>query len=143
MKLLTLTALMAVSASACAEIYQCVDGDSVAFSDRPCAPVYHQQPVVGPAVSAEAPASYPPVMMTVVAEPEDTLHRRSQLEASVRAASRRLELLRRERGEALAAFSARDSMDAQVMNHHYSNIIEPLERELADMRARLDGSSAL
>jgi hypothetical protein len=142
MKLLTLTALMAVSASAYAEIYQCVDGDSVAFSDRPCAPVYHQQPVVGPAVSAEVPASSPPVMMTVVAEPEDTLHR-SQLEARVRAASRRLELLRRERGEALAAFSARDSMDAQVMNHHYSGIIEPLERELADMRARLDGSSAL
>ena len=142
MKLLTLTALMAVSASACAEIYQCVDGDSVAFSDRPCAPVYHQQPVAGPAVPSEAPASPPPVMMTVVAEPGDNLHR-SQLEASVRAASRRLELLRRQRGEALAAFSARDSLDAQVMNHHYRSIIEPLERELADMRARLHGSSAL
>jgi hypothetical protein len=140
MKLLTFTALMAVSMSACAEIYQCVDGDTVAFSDRPCAPVYHQQPVAVRTASAEAPASPAPV--SVVAGPADDLHR-SQLEASIRVVSRRLELLRSERGEALAAFSARDSVDAQVMNHHYSTIIEPLERELADMRARLDGSSAL
>ena len=139
MKLLTFTALMAVSVSACGEIYQCVEGDTVAFSDRPCAPVYHQQPVAVRTASAEAPAS-PPV--SVVAEPGGNLHR-NQLEASIRVASRRLELLRHERGEALAAFSARDSVDAQVMNHHYSTIIEPLERELADMRARLDGSSAL
>ena len=142
MKLLSFTALMAVSASACAEIYQCVDGESVAFSDRPCAPVYHQQPVAGQAVSVEAPAVSAPVMMRVVAEPGDNLHR-SQLEANIRAASRRLELLRREHGEALAAFSARDSLDAQVMNHHYSTIIEPLERELAEMQARFGGGSAL
>ena len=140
MKLLTFTALMAVSVSACAEIYQCVEGDSVAFSDRPCAPVYHQRPVAVRTASAEAPASPAPVSVAV--EAPDNLHR-NQLEASIRVASRRLELLRRERGEALAAFSTRDSVDAQVMNHHYSNIIEPLERELADMRARLDGSSAL
>jgi hypothetical protein len=140
MKLLTFTALMAVSVSACAEIYQCVDGDTVAFSDRPCAPVYLQQPVAVRAASAEAPPSPEPV--SVVAGPGDNLHR-NQLEASIRVASQRLEMLRRERGEALAAFSARDSVDAQVMNHHYSTIIEPLERELADMRARLDGSSAL
>jgi len=144
MKLLYITALMVAAAPVSAEIFRCNNAGSVSFSDRPCQTGYqHRLRVTGvdvatvPERPVESGADETPAAQPL------TGTRRAQLEASIAVAMKRLDLLEAERRDALGVFDSPDSIDAQVLTHHYSNIIQPLERELEEMRSQLAGMSAL